>query len=92
VRVNAIAPGSINTPMMVVIEHARGGDDTARCAIRASTPLGRHEDRLGHPGEVAALVAFLLSDDAGWITGATIPIDGGTLAADPYQLATTSAP
>ena len=47
VRVNAIAPGSIDTPMMTVIEHALGGDAAARRAIRASTPLGGHQDRLG---------------------------------------------
>lgn len=92
VRVNAIAPGSIDTPMMAVIEHALGGDDSARRAIRACAPLGRHQDRLGQPEEVAALVAFLLSDDGGWITGATIAIDGGTLAADPYRLAPTATP
>jgi NAD(P)-dependent dehydrogenase (short-subunit alcohol dehydrogenase family) len=42
VRVNAIAPGSIDTPMMAVIGHALGGDETVGRAMRFSTPLGRH--------------------------------------------------
>ena len=40
-------------------------------------PLGR----VGEPGDVAAAVAFLASDDAGWITGQILPIDGGLLLA-----------
>lgn len=55
-------------------------------AIRAASPLGRHQDRLGRPAEVAALIAFLLGDEASWITGTIVPIDGGTLATDPYRL------
>jgi NAD(P)-dependent dehydrogenase (short-subunit alcohol dehydrogenase family) len=86
VRVNAIAPGAIDTPMMGVIERVLGGGEAAQRALWQSTPLGRHADRLGAPEEVAALVAFLLGDGAGWITGTVVPIDGGVLAADPYRL------
>jgi NAD(P)-dependent dehydrogenase (short-subunit alcohol dehydrogenase family) len=78
VRVNAICPGTVLTPLVETAMEQRGGTESGIEAARARTPLGR----LGEPGEIAGLAAFLASDDAAWITGAAIPIDGGlTLAA-----------
>jgi 3-oxoacyl-[acyl-carrier protein] reductase len=67
IRVNAVAPGYIATDMTADL-----GDDQ-RDRILAGTPLGR----LGTPGDVAAAVAFLCSDDAAFITGSVIRVDGG---------------
>lgn len=73
VTVNVVAPGPIATDMLAAV-----GDDR-REAIAAAVPLGR----LGDPGEVAAAIQFLASDDAGYITGAVLPVDGG-LAMGPW--------
>jgi len=70
IRVNAVAPGPILTERL-----AAAGDDVRAQAARAR-PLGR----VGRPEEVAALVLWLCSDQAGFITGTTIPIEGGALA------------
>jgi NAD(P)-dependent dehydrogenase (short-subunit alcohol dehydrogenase family) len=72
IRVNAVAPGMIRTPMTSVM--LDDPDQAER--IRREHPIGR----IGEPAEVAAAIAFLLSDDASFITGAIVPADGGSTA------------
>jgi len=71
VRVNAVCPGFIMTPM----QEAEYSPEMRR-AFSAKLPLGR----LGKPEDVAALFAFLASEDAGFITGQSFVIDGGEIA------------
>lgn len=69
IRVNAVAPGMIRTPMTeVMFVEAEGPERIAKVH-----PIGRE----GRPEEVAATIVFLASDDASFITGAIIPVDGG---------------
>jgi Dehydrogenases with different specificities (related to short-chain alcohol dehydrogenases) len=74
VRVNAIAPDLADTPQTPAAAMLRGRDPAL---IRTWLPLGR----FGTPDDYAAVVEFLASDDARFVTGHTIPVDGGTLAA-----------
>lgn len=73
IRVNAIGPGTIMTELA---KQAVMSSEEARRKILARTPLGR----CGEPEEVAAIAAFLASDDASYLTGQTIYPDGGRLA------------
>jgi NAD(P)-dependent dehydrogenase (short-subunit alcohol dehydrogenase family) len=72
VRVNCVAPGPIETPMV-----ARSHSPEERRAWLARLPQGRY----GEPEEVAAAVAFLLSPEASYINGHTLVVDGGFIAA-----------
>lgn len=75
VRVNAIAPGAIDSPWIErLIDNA--DDAAARAAFARRAPL----NRLGRPEEIGMLARFLLSAEAGFITGAVLPADGGALA------------
>ena len=67
ITVNAVSPGFIDTAMTEGLAPAQ------RERLLAATPLGR----LGQPQDVAAAVAFLASNAAGWITGATLHVNGG---------------
>jgi 3-oxoacyl-[acyl-carrier protein] reductase len=68
ITVNSIAPGRIDTPM------ARGTTDAANAAFLAQVPMGR----VGTPADVAEVAAFLASDAAAYLTGATIDVGGGS--------------
>ncbi len=72
VRVNSICPGFVETPMTEDLLE----DDRFYRFIEQKTPMDRH----GHPEEIAPMAAFLASEDASFITGANIPVDGGWTA------------
>lgn len=78
IRVNAVCPSPIETRMMRALERGINPDapEAVREQMMARMPLGRY----GEPEEVAALVAYLCSDDASYITGGIYPVDGGSTA------------
>jgi 2-keto-3-deoxy-L-fuconate dehydrogenase len=73
IRANAICPGTVDSPSLQARLHATGDYDAARAAFTARQPIGR----IGTAEEVAALVAYLASDDSSYTTGAVHLIDGG---------------
>ncbi len=72
IRANAVCPGVIDTPMLRLMDDPAAG----RAYLEARVPLRR----LGGADEVAAVIAFLASDDASYVTGAAVPVDGGSTA------------
>jgi 3-oxoacyl-[acyl-carrier protein] reductase len=76
IRVNALCPGYIETPLNAAIAGGLGDDDFAEAYAAGKIPLRR----TGQASEVAAAYAFLASDDASFITGAELVVDGGQIA------------
>ena len=75
VRVNCISPGFIETEQMRVYLESHADPTARRAELDALHPIGR----VGQPAEVAAVAAFLASDDASFMTGADVVVDGGLL-------------
>jgi NAD(P)-dependent dehydrogenase (short-subunit alcohol dehydrogenase family) len=72
IRANAVCPGVIDTPMLRLMDDPAAG----AAYLQAGVP----QRRLGSADEVAAVIVFLVSDDASYLTGAAVPVDGGITA------------
>ncbi len=81
IRVNAVAPGVVETPLMTSML----SEPDVRADFLEHIPLGR----VAEPLEIASVVAFLLSDDAGYITGQTLIADGGMALREHAHLPST---
>ncbi|WP_157801201.1 SDR family oxidoreductase [Sphingobium sp. LB126] len=78
IRCNAILPGLIDTPMArAALGQGRDLDDAVQQLLDHRFPMGR----MGRPEEVAAAALFLASDEGSYVTGAALPVDGGSTAA-----------
>ena len=73
IRVNSVCPAAIETRMVTGWLGAEEDSDGARARVLAKHPIGR----IGRAEEVASVIAFLASDDASFMTGLSIPVDGG---------------
>jgi len=84
IRVNCICPGRIHTTFVdnFVKKNWPGDEDRQYKRLSEYMPMGR----MGKPGEIAALALYLCSDEARFVTGAAVPIDGGIMGADHPKL------
>ena len=76
IRVNAISPGAIDTPIIDAQAPTKEGADAIRESFKAATPL----NRLGRPEEIASAALFLASDESSYVAGADLVVDGGLSA------------
>ena len=77
IRVNSVCPGGIQTRMLdSLVMQSTGGTSSTAAAMNPLHPIGR----IGQPDEVAELIIWLCSDQASFVTGANVPVDGGYLA------------
>jgi len=78
VTVNAVCPGPTDTPLNREVAAA---NPNLMAALKRSIPLARAHDRIGKPEDIANAVAFLASEEAEWVTGQTLSVNGGLLIA-----------
>lgn len=76
VRVNCVCPAFTDTPLVEAWVQAQPDPPAARREVASGQPVGR----MGRPEEIAAAIAFLASDEASFITGVALPVDGGVTA------------
>lgn len=89
VRVNAVLPGSIDTPMLrAAAKKWSDGTDEAAASLVADWGLMHPLGRVGKPEEIGDVCTFLASDEASFVTGAEIRVDGGLLAQSSSKLPT----
>jgi len=80
IRVNAVCPGRVDTPMPMTRLRPGESWESTLAEWGRNVPLGR----VGRPEDIASAILFFASDDAGWITGATLIVDGGVTASHPF--------
>jgi NAD(P)-dependent dehydrogenase (short-subunit alcohol dehydrogenase family) len=73
IRINCVCPGAVDTPLLEGVMAASGDPEAMRRILVERHPMGR----IARAEEVAAVIAFLASDDASFMTGLAIPVDGG---------------
>lgn len=73
IRVNCVCPGAVETPIIDAIVSRAPDPNAMRAAMAAKHPIGR----MARASEVASVIAFLASDDASFMTGLSVPVDGG---------------